>query len=94
MISSMSRTINIIMTKPNVILERFPYRFVTTGTLDNGKPDCRIQTYNLRTKRYSDTYLCDNEMQLMTAIEDKDYCLWLHGENCYRRDVSKHRSML
>ena len=24
----------------------------------------------------------------MTAIEDKDYCLWLHGETCYRRNVS------
>ena len=90
MISSMSPTTKFIMTKPNVILERFPYRFVTTGTLENGKPDCRIQTYSTRTKRYSDTYLCDNEMQLMTAIEDKDYCLWLHGEACYRSDSSKN----
>jgi hypothetical protein len=90
MISSMSLTTKFIMTKPNVILERFPYRFVTTGTLDNGSPDCRIQTYNARTKRYGDTYLCDNEMQLMTAIEDKDYCLWLHGESCYRKDISRN----
>ena len=88
MISSMSLITKYIMMKPKVILERFPYRFVTTGTLENGKPDCRIQTYSLRTKRYSDTYLCDNELQMMTAIEDKDYCLWLHGESCYRRDVS------
>ena len=73
--------------KPNVILERFPYRFVTTGTLENGRPDCRAQTYSLRTKRYSDTYLFDNETQMMTAIEDHDYLLWLHNENCYRRDV-------
>ena len=84
----MSPITKFIMTKPNVILERFPYRFITQGTLDNGKPDCRIQTYSTRTKRYSDTYLCDNEMQLMTAIEDADYCLWLHGEVCYRKDVS------
>ena len=88
MISSMSLTTKYIMMKPKVILERFPYRFVTTGTLENGKPDCRIQTYSLRTKRYSDTYLCDNELQMMTAIEANNYCLWLHGESCYRRDVS------
>ena len=44
--------------------------------------------YNTQTKRYKDMYLCDNEMQLMTAMEDKDYTLWLAGENCYRRSVS------
>ena len=75
--------------KPNVLLERFPYRYVTVGTIElNGKPDCRIQVYNTQTKRYKDMYLCDNEMQLMTAMEDKDYTLWLAGENCYRRSVS------
>ena len=77
------------MTAATVILERYPYRYVQCGLLEiNGKPDCRIQTYSTKTKRYSDTYLCDNEMQLMTAIEDADYCLWLHGEVCYRRDTS------
>ena len=76
--------------KPNVLLERFPYRYVTVGTIElNGKPDCRIQVYNTQTKRFKDMYLCDNEMQLMTAMEDKDYTLWLAGENCYRRSVSK-----
>ena len=76
--------------KPNVLLERFPYRYVTVGTIElNGKPDCRIQVYNTKTKRFKDMYLCDNEMQLMTAMEDKDYTLWLAGENCYRRSSSK-----
>ena len=27
----------------NVIMERYPYRYVEVGTLDNGKPDFRIQ---------------------------------------------------
>ena len=75
--------------KPVVLLERFPYRYVTVGKIElNGKPDCRIQEYNIGTKRWKDMYLCDNEMQLMTAMEDKDYTLWLAGEQCYRRDAS------
>ena len=75
--------------KPEVLMERFPYRYVITGVIElNGKPDCRIQEYNISTKRWKDMYLCDNEMQLMTAMEDKDYTLWLAGEQCYRKDVS------
>ena len=27
----------------NVIMERYPYRYVEAGTLENGKPDFRIQ---------------------------------------------------
>ena len=27
----------------NVLLERYPYRYVENGTLENGKPDFRIQ---------------------------------------------------
>ena len=27
----------------NILLERFPYRYVENGTLENGKPDFRIQ---------------------------------------------------
>ena len=76
--------------KPNVLLERFPYRYVTVGKIElNGKPDCRIQVYNTQTKRYKDMYLCDNEMQLMCAMEDRDYTLWLNGETCYRSDSSR-----
>ena len=76
--------------KPFVLMERFPYRYVTKGKIPlNGKRDCRIQTYNANTKRWVDTYLCDNEEQLMAAMEDKDYTLWLHNEICYRRDSSR-----
>ena len=77
--------------KPEVLLERFPYRYVIVGKIElNGKPDCRIQEYNTYTKRWKDMYLCDNQMQLMAAMEDKQYTLWLAGENCYRSDSSKH----
>ena len=73
-----------------ILKESFPYRYVITGTIElNGKPDCRIQCYNTATKRWKDTYLCDNEMQLMAAIEDRDYTLWLHNEMCYRSDSSR-----
>jgi hypothetical protein len=66
------------MTKPNVVLERYPYRYVTCGNLEiNGKPDCRIQKWHDWTKRYRDMYLCDNETQMLLAIEDKEYTKWL-----------------
>ena len=71
-----------------IILERFPYRYVECGTLDNGFPDYRIQKADSWTKRYSDMYLCDNEMQLLTAMEDHDYTCWLDpdGVPAYRKD--------
>lgn len=66
------------MLKPTVVLERHPYRYVTCGELEiNGKPDCRIQKFNEWSKRYSDMYYCDNELQLHTAIEDFEYTKWL-----------------
>jgi len=42
-----------------VILERFPYRYVESGVLENGMPDYRIQKAHYWTKRYSDMYLLD-----------------------------------
>jgi hypothetical protein len=72
-----------------VVASRFPYRYVTVGILDiNGKPDCRIQKWDEWTKRFRDMYLCDNEMQLTTAIEDFDYTKWLDPDRvpCYVRD--------
>lgn len=73
----------------NVILERFPYRYVECGTLEiNGMPDYRIQKANEYTKRYSDMYLCDNGMQFMLAMEDFEYTKWLDPDRvpCYIRD--------
>lgn len=71
-----------------VILDRFPYRYVESGVLENGKPDFRIQKVDSYTGRYKDMYLCDNEMQLMTAIEDFEYTKWLDPDNvpCYIKD--------
>ena len=61
-----------------ILLERFPYRYVECGTLEiNGMPDFRIQKADHYTKRYSDMYLLDNQMQLLTAMEDFEYTKWV-----------------
>jgi len=78
-----------VVRKPTVIMERFPYRYVQVGTLEiNGKPDCRIQKVDSYTGRYRDMYHCDNEMQLMTAMEDFEYTKWLDPDRvpCYVKD--------
>tara|TARA_B100000902_G_scaffold314304_1_gene305030 strand:- start:237 stop:473 length:237 start_codon:yes stop_codon:yes gene_type:complete len=76
-----------------ILFERFPYRYVECGTLENGFPDYRIQKANEYTKRYSDMYLLDNKMQLLTAIDDFQYTLWLDPEGvpCYVKDVVRAR---
>ena len=68
-----------------VLLERFPYRYVENGTLENGNPDYHIQKMDNYTRRYKDMYLCDNAMQLTTAMEDFEYTKWLDpaGVPCY-----------
>ena len=73
--------------KAKVLLERYPYRFTEAGELPNGKPDCRIQKFDIVTKRYRDMYLCDNQMQMMTAMTDIEYCKWLDpdGVPCYNK---------
>ena len=69
-------------------MERFPYRYVESGTLENGRPDFRIQKMDNWTKRYKDMYLCDNGMQLTQAIEDFEYTNWLDpaGIPAYRKN--------
>ena len=82
-----------VVQKPTIILERSPYRYIQCGTLEiNGMPDYRIQKFNEWTKRYSDMYLLDNKMQLITAMDDFEYTKWLDPEGvpCYVKDtVSK-----
>ena len=76
-----------------VLLERFPYRYVECGTLEiNDMPDYRIQKANTWSKRYSDMYLLDNQMQLLTAMDDFEYTKWLDpdGVPCYVRDSVCH----
>lgn len=77
--------------KPTVLLERSPYRYVSIGVLENGFPDYRIQKFDEWTKRYRDMYLCDNGMQITTAMEDFEYTKWLDPEGvpCYVRDRVK-----
>ena len=80
------------MNKQVVLLERFPYRYVQAGTLEtNGKPDCRIQKVDSYSGKYRDMYLCDNELQLMTAMDDHEYTCWLDpaGVPSYVRDTVK-----
>jgi len=60
-----------------VILERYPYRYVERGILENGFPDYRIQKFNEDTQKYSDMYLLDNGTQLDYAMEDENYTKWL-----------------
>ena len=71
-----------------VIHDRFPYRFVENGVLENGNPDYRIQKFSMITKRYSDMYLLDNSMQLSTCLDDFEYVKWLDPEGvpCYTRN--------
>ena len=70
-----------------VIHERYPYRYVDTGILENGFPDYRIQKYNEVSGRYKDMYLCDNGDQLETAMEDFEYTKWLDPADvpCYNQ---------
>ena len=77
----------------NILFERFPYRYVECGTLENGFPDYRIQKADEYTKRYSDMYLLDNQMQLLTAMEDFEYTKWLDpsGVPAYSKDTVRAR---
>ena len=64
--------------KTEVILERFPYRFVQKGLLEiNGEPDYRLQKFNEVTRLYRDMYYLDSSIQLDYCIEDPEYVKWL-----------------
>ena len=66
------------LAKTQVILERYPYRFVQKGLLEeNGAPGFRIQKWNDLQKRYYDMYYLDSQAQLDCAIEDPEYVKWL-----------------
>ena len=79
-----------------VIHERYPYRYVDVGILENGYPDYRIQKYNEDTGRYKYMYLCDNGDQLETAMEDFEYTKWLDPADvpCYNRTKQKKHSKI
>ncbi len=75
------------MTNTVVIHERYPYRFVTKGTLENNTADCRIQKFDEYKHMYKDMYLCDNQVQFGIAMEDLEYTKWLDpaGVPCYTK---------
>ena len=76
----------------NVILEKFPYRYIEMDRLlENGHPDYRIQKFNDYTRRYNDMYLLDSAAQLDYVIEDFEYTKWLDPEGvpCYVKDDSE-----
>ena len=70
-----------------VLLEKWPYRFCEST--DAGW----IEKFNMSTKRYNRMYECDSQLQLLTAMEDTEYCKWLDPEGipCYRKNVAKNR---
>ena len=77
-----------------ILLENFPYRYVEKGTIElNGMPDFRIQKVDSYTGKYKDMYLCDNQMQILTAMEDYDYTCWLDpaGVPAYVKDVVRSK---
>ena len=77
-----------------VLLERFPYRYTQQDSLlENGRPDYRIQKFCESRKMWVDMYPLDNEMQLLTAMEDHEYTKWLDpaGVPAYKKDVVRRR---
>ena len=59
----------------NVILEKFPYRYIEMDNLlENGHPDYRIQKFHDWTQRYRDMYL---------------NCLNLHRKKERMQNISK-----
>ena len=73
--------------KQIIIHERGPYRYVDCGYCENGSPDFRLFERDEYSTRYREVYLFDNQAQMLLAIEDYDYTLWLTGKPCYIRDV-------
>ena len=60
-----------------VLLQNEPYRYIKKEKLlENGQPDYRIQKWDNH-NGYKDMYLCDNFMQIQTAMDDFEYTKWL-----------------
>ncbi len=66
----------------NIIKEQYPYRYCESNSKDQGW----IEKYNEVTNKYFKMYECDSPLQLLTAIDDLDYTLWLdpHSDPCDR----------
>ena len=68
----------------NILREQFPYRFCESDEQDKGW----IDKFNSMTGRYMRMYDCDSPLQLLTAMEDIEYCKWLDPDDvpCYRQN--------
>jgi len=77
------------MDSMKIVMSRGPYRYVGCGYTEAGTPDFRLQELDEDTKRWKDIYLFDNQLQMLTAIEDYDYTLLLAGKPCYIKDSVK-----
>ena len=65
-----------------VLKEQYPYRWCESDDADAGW----IDKFNMTTRRYFRMYDCDSPLQLVTAMDDFQYTLWLdpQGVPCYR----------
>ena len=65
-----------------VLAQAYPYRYCESDEGDSGW----IDKFSMKTREYVRMYDCDCPLQLMTAIEDYQYTLWLDpsGVACYR----------
>jgi hypothetical protein len=70
-----------------VLRETFPYRFVENENASAGW----IEKFNELSRRWYKMYECDSSLQLLTAMEDINYCRWLDpdGVPCYTKDRVK-----
>ena len=73
-----------------VLLERFPYRYVENGTLDNGFPDYRIQK-QMNTLNDIVTCIFLIIKSVTDRVDDFEYTKWLDPEGvpCYIKDSVK-----
>lgn len=79
--------------KQIIIHERGPYRYVDCGFCENGSPDFRLFEREKGALKHREVYQFDCQAQMLLAIEDYDYTLWLTDKPCYVRDVvTNHRS--
>jgi hypothetical protein len=67
-----------------VLKQAYPYRYCESDQEDSGW----IDKFNMTTRKYQRMYDCDSPLQLMTAMEDYNYTLWLDPEDipCYREN--------
>ena len=72
---------NVVKNQP-FFLSGFPIVIFRLETRNQRYARLSIQKADSYTGHYKDMYLCDNEMQLLTAMEDYDYTLLVRSRWC------------